>query len=427
MSVQVEKLEGSMAKLTIEVPAEDFEAAIERTYQKEKGKISVPGFRKGKVPRKMIEQMYGKEVFYEGAINDVIPDAYDKAYEECEEDIVSSPSIEVAQAEAGKPMIFTATVALKPPVELGEYKGLEVPAQDITVSDEDVDKEIKRQQELQARTISVTDRAVQNGDQVVLDFEGFVDGVAFQGGKGEDYDLTIGSGQFIPGFEDALVGAEIGKEVDVNVTFPEDYQASDLAGKPAVFKCTVKEIKAKELPEVDEEFAQDAGFDTVKDYRESVKSDIETKKLSDAKSAKQDAVVEKIVENAKMEIPDAMLETEQRTMIRDFAQQLSMQGLRMQQYMSMTGMTEEKLMEQVKPQALQRIQSRLVLEAIADAENIQVSDEDLTKEMETMAEAYQIDKDKVKDMLGESGVKQVSSDLRIRKALEFAADQAKEV
>ena len=427
MSVSVEKLEGSMAKLTIEVPAEDFEKAIEKAYNKERGRINLPGFRKGKAPRQAIEHAYGKEVFYEGAVNELVPDAYDKAYDECGEKIVSQPKIEVIQAESGKPFIFTAIVALNPPVELGKYKGVEVSAPDLKVSDEDIDAELERVRERQARTVEVTDRAVKDKDQTVIDFEGFVDGVAFAGGKGTDYPLTIGSGQFIPGFEEALIGAKIGEEVDVNVSFPEDYHEESLKGKPALFKCTVKSIKEKVLPELDDEFASEVSeFENMKDYRESIRAEIETKKISDAKSDKQDEAMDKIIEDSKMEIPDAMLETEQQSMIRDFAQQIRMQGMDIDQYMKFTGMTNEKFMEQVKPQALKRIQSRLVLEAIAEKEGLTVTDEDFEKELETMSETYQIEKDKAREMLGESGRKQVEADLLIRKALDFVTDNAKE-
>ncbi|MBQ8139026.1 MAG: trigger factor [Lachnospiraceae bacterium] len=427
MSVQVEKLDGNMAKLTITVDADVFEKAIESAYQKNRGKINVQGFRKGKAPRKMIEKMYGPEVFYEDAANICIPDAYEKAFDECEEEIVSQPAIEVVSMGSGDPFVFTATVALRPEVTLGEYKGVKIDAIDVTVTDADVDAALKSEQEKQARKVEVTDRAVKAGDDTIIDFEGFVDGVAFQGGKGEDYPLTIGSGAFIPGFEDALIGAEIGKETDVNVTFPEDYQAEELAGKAAVFKCTVKSISVKELPELNDEFASEVSeFDNLKDYKESIKADLEAKKLSDAKAAKQDAVVDKIVENAKMDIPDAMLETEQKNMINDFAQRIQSQGLTFQQYMQFSGLTMDKFMEQVKPQALSRIQSRLVLEEVAKAENLTVTDEDYEAELKTMAEAYALELDKVKGMVGEDGEKQIRKDILVKKALEFVADNAKE-
>ncbi len=417
-----------MAKLTITVEADVFEKAMNGAYQKNKGRINVQGFRKGKAPRAIIEKMYGPEIFYDDAANICIPEAYEKAYDECEEEIVSQPDIEVVSMGKGEPLVFTATVALRPPVTLGKYKGVEVEAADVTVSDEEVDAAIVREQEKNARTIEVTDRPVKSGDQTVIDFEGFVDGVAFEGGKGTDYPLTIGSGAFIPGFEDALIGAEIGKETNVNVTFPEEYQEKSLAGKPAVFKCTVKSIKEKELPELNDEFASEVSeFDTLAEYKESVKADLEVRKLSDAKAAKQDAVIDKIIEDSKMDIPDAMLQTEQKNMINEFAQKMQAQGLTLQQYMQFSGMDNEKFMEQVKPQALSRIQSRLVLEEIAKAENITVTEEDYEAELKTMAEAYALELDKVKDMVGDEGRKQIEKDILVKKALEFAADNAKEI
>lgn len=427
MSLQVEKLEKNMAKLTIEVDAAELDKAIESAYQKNKGKISIPGFRKGKAPRKMIEQMYGKEVFYEDAANEIIPNAYDKALQECTEEIVSSPKIEVVQLEAGKPFIFTAEVALKPSVTLGKYKGVKVDKIDVEVTDAEIEAEINTERENSARTIPVTDRAVKDGDMTVIDFEGFVDGVAFAGGKGEDYPLTIGSGAFIPGFEEALIGAEIGVETDVNVTFPEDYQAEELAGKAAVFKCTVKEIKEKELPELDDEFASEVSeYDTFEEYKASIVKRIADKKEADAKNAKEDAVIEAIISDATMEIPDAMLETQQRQMVEDFAQRIQSQGLSMEQYMQFTGVTPQILVEQVKPQAMKRIQSRLVLEAVVAAESIVASEEDFEAEVTKMAEAYKMENDKVKELLGENGKKQVMEDICISKAVEFVVANAKE-
>ncbi len=427
MSLQVEKLEKNMAKLTIEVEAGELDKAIESAYQKNKNKISIPGFRKGKAPRKMIEQMYGKEVFYEDAANELIPDAYEKALDECTEDIVSAPKIEVVQLEAGKPFIFTAEVALKPEVTLGKYKGVKVDKIDVDVTDAEIDAEIATERENSARTIPVTDRAVKDGDMTVIDFEGFVDGVAFAGGKGEDYPLTIGSGAFIPGFEEALIGAEIGVETDVNVTFPEDYQADELAGKAAVFKCTVKEIKEKELPELDDEFASEVSeYDTFEEYKESIKKRIADKKEADAKNAKEEAVIDAIIADATMEIPDAMVETQQRQMIEDFAQRIQSQGLSMEQYMQFTGLTPQALLEQVKPQAMKRIQSRLVLEAVVAAEKMEASEEDFEAEVTKMAEAYKMEADKVKELLGEGGKKQVMEDICISKAVDFVVENAKE-
>lgn len=427
MSVQVEKLEKNMAKLTIEVSADELEKAIEKVYQKQKKNISVPGFRKGKVPRMMVEKMYGKEVFYEDAANEIIPAAYEKAYDECGENIVSTPKIEVTQIEAGKPFIFTAEVALKPEVTLGAYKGIEVDKVEVTVSDEEVDAEIERERERNARSVSVSDRAVQDKDQTVIDFEGFVDGVAFEGGKGENYPLTIGSGAFIPGFEEQLIGKNIGEECDVNVTFPEEYHAENLAGKPAVFKVTVKEIKEKQLPELDDEFAAEVSeFDTLAEYKEDVKKNLTEKREKDVKNAKEDAVVDAIIENATMDIPEAMIETQQRQMIQEFAQNIQMQGLSIDQYFQFTGLTAEKMMEQVRPQAEKRIKSRLVLEAVAKAESITVSEEDFDKEVAKMAEMYQMEADKVKESIGEEGKKQMMDDLAVQKAAEFVVNEAKE-
>lgn len=427
MSLQVEKLEKNMAKLTIEVSAEELEKALESAYQKNKNKMSIPGFRKGKVPRKMIEQMYGPAVFYEDAANELIPDAYEKALEECEEEIVSSPTIDVVQIEKGKPFIFTAEVALKPEVTLGKYKGVKVEKAEVEVTEEEIDAQIEKERENSARTITVTDRPVKDGDITTLDFEGFVDGVPFEGGKGGDYPLTIGSGSFIPGFEEQLIGVEIGKETEVNVTFPEDYHSADLAGKAAVFKCTVKEIKEKELPDLDDEFASEVStFDTLAEYREDVKKTLTQQKADAAKSAKEEAVIEAVVEDAKMEIPDAMLETEQRQMVDEFAQRMQMQGLTMEQYMQFTGTNPQMLLEQAKPQALKRIQSRLVLEAVAKEENLAADDAEFEAEIKDMAEKYQMETDKIKDMLGERGRKQVLEDLAIRKAVEFLVENAKE-
>ena len=427
MSLQVEKLEKNMAKLTIEASAEDLEKAIEKAYQKQKKQISIPGFRKGKVPRQMVEKMYGKAVFYEDAANELIPDAYEKALEECEEDIVSSPKIEVTQIEAGKPFVFTATVALKPEVKLGKYKGVKVDKIDVEVTDADVDAEIDKEREKNARNITVEDRAVKDGDITTLDFEGFVDGVAFDGGKGENYELTIGSGAFIPGFEEQLVGAEIGKEVEVNVTFPEDYQAENLKGKDAVFKCTVKEIKEKQLPDLDDEFAGEVSeFDTLAEYKEDVKKTLTEKKQKDAKNAKENAAVDAAVAVCEMEIPEAMLETQQKQMLDEFAQRISMQGLTMEQYFQFTGSSYQQMFEQVKPQAEERIKARLVLEAIAKAENLEATEEEYEKELQNMADIYQMELDKVKELLGDREKKNIMQDLAVRKAAEFVADNAKE-
>jgi len=428
MSVTVEKLEKSMAKLKIEVSAEQLEKAIQKAYDKNKNKIQIPGFRKGKAPRKMIEQMYGKGVFYEDAANELIEEEYPKAVEECGEEVVSSPKIDVEQLEAGKDFIFTAEVALKPPVKLGKYKGVEAEKMDLEVSDSDVDAEIDKQRNTNARTIEVTDRAVKDGDIVTLDFEGFVDGVAFEGGKGTDYPLTIGSGAFIPGFEEQLVGFEIGKEGDVNVTFPEDYQADNLAGKAATFKCTVKAIKAKELPELNDEFASDVSdFDTLAEYKEDVKKKLVERKTNEEKAKREDAVVKAVIEDSEMELPEAMVETQARQIVNDFAQRLQMQGMSMDQYLQYTGNTVDKMIEQVKPQAIERIQARLVLEEVAKAENITVSDEDFEEELKKMAEQYKMELDKLKELMSESEQKTMRSDLAVQKAADFLVENVKEV
>ena len=427
MSLQVEKLEGNMAKLTIEVSAEDFEAAVEKAYQKNRNKLNIPGFRKGQAPRKMIEQMYGKEIFFEDAANYAIPSAYAKAVDECTEEIVSQPKIDIEQAEAGKPFVFTAEVALKPEVTLGFFYGVDVEKTDASVTDEEVDAAIERERESSARTVSVEDRAVQDGDMTTLDFEGFVDGVAFEGGKGENYPLTIGSNTFIPGFEEQLIGAELDKEVEVNVTFPEDYQAQELAGKPAVFKCTIKEIKEKQLPDLDDEFASEVSeFETLAEYKESVKKDLEEKKAEEAKLEKEDKVVDAIIAAAKMDIPAAMLETQQRQMAEDFAQRIQMQGISIDQYFQITGLTRAAFLEQIKPQAQKRIQSRLVLEAVAKAENIGASDEEYNEEIKKMADAYQMDIEEINDMIGEFEKKSIREDICIRKAADFVVENAVE-
>lgn len=427
MSVQVEKLENSMAKLTIETSAEELEKALQNAFLKNKNKISIPGFRKGKVPRQIIEKMYGPAIFYEDAANELIPEAYEKAMDECGEDIVSSPEIDVTQIEKGKPFIFTALVALKPEVKLGKYKGVKVDKADTAVTDEEVDAEINKERENNARNIEVTDRAVKDGDMTVIDFEGFVDGTAFDGGKGENYPLTIGSGAFIPGFEEQLVGAKIGEEVEVNVTFPEDYQAEELKGKAALFKCTVREIKEKELPELDDEFASEVSeFETLAEYKEDVRATLTSKKEKEAKDAKEAAVIEAIVNDSEMEIPEAMLLTQQKQMVDEFAQRMQMQGISMDQYLQFTGATYDKMMEQVRPQAERRIKSRLVLEAVVKAENIEASDADYEEELKSMAEAYQMEVDKVKEMLPEKSAVQIKQDIAVRKAAEFVVEKAKE-
>ncbi len=425
MSLQVEKMEKNMAKLTIEVSAEEFDKAVQAAYLKQRGSIAVPGFRKGKVPRQMIEQMYGVEIFFEEATNSLIPEAYGKAYDESGLDIVSQPTIDVVQIGKGQAFIFTAEVALKPVVTLGEYKGLEVDKVSTRVTAKEIEEELVKEQEKNARTITVEDRAVADKDEVVLDFEGFVDGVAFAGGKGENYPLVIGSGSFIPGFEEQLIGVELEKEVEVNVTFPEEYQAEDLKGKEAVFKCTVHEIKAKELPELDDEFAAEVSeFDTLEEYKADIKAKIKEKKATEGESAQEDSLVETAVANATMEVPDAMIDTQTKQMMNDFASRMQQQGLTMEQYMQYTGMTAEKMMEEMKPQAVKRIETRLVLEAIAKAEAIEISDEKLEAELVKMAETYSMELDQIKEYMGEEQKEQMKEDMAVQEAVTFLKDAA---
>lgn len=427
MSLQVEKLEHNMAKLTIEVAAEEVEKALQAAYLKQRGKINIPGFRKGKVPRQMIEKMYGAEIFYDEAANKMISEAYGKAYDECELDIVSQPSIDIVQLEKGKDFIFTAEVATKPEVKLGEYKGLKVDKYSTRVTQKEVDEEIEKERERNARTVEVTDRAVEDKDIVTLDFEGFVDGVAFEGGKGTDFPLTIGSGSFIPGFEEQLIGAEIDKEVEVKVTFPEEYQAAELAGKDAVFKCTVHAIKAKELPEADDEFASEVSeCETMEAYRAEVKQKIKDRKESEGKAKKEDQAVEQAIENAEMDIPQPMIDLQVRQMADDFARRIQQQGLTVEQYFQFTGLTQEKMMEEFEPQAVKRIKTRLVLEAIVKAENIEVSDERLDEEIQKMADAYQMEFDKLKEYMGEAEAAQMKEDIAVQEAVTLITDASVE-
>ncbi|MBE5879284.1 MAG: trigger factor [Lachnospiraceae bacterium] len=427
MSFTIEKLEKNMAKITIEVAVEEFEKAVEKAYQKNKSSIQIQGFRKGKAPRKMIEQMYGKEVFFEDAANIIIPEVYANVYDECEEEIVSSPMIDVVQIEAGKPFIFTAEVALKPEVKLGKYKGVTVPKAEIEVTEEEINEAIERERKNSARTVTVEDRPVQDGDTAVIDFEGFVDGVAFEGGKGDNYPLTIGSHSFIEGFEEQLIGKALNEEVEVNVTFPEDYHAEELKGKPAVFKVKINEIKENQLPELDDEFASEvSAYDTLEEYKESVKKNLTEKKEADAKMAKEEAVVDAIIEAAEMEVPDAMVLTSQRQMMEEFSQRIQMQGLSMEQYLQFTGQTANSMMEQVKPQAEKRIKSRLVLEAVVAAEKIEVSDAEYEEELGKMASAYQMEVEQIKDLMDAEREAEMKKDIAIQKAVDFVVSKAKE-
>ena len=427
MSVQVEKLEKNTVKLTIEVPAEELEKALQEAYNRQKKNISMPGFRKGKVPRAMVEKMYGAGVFYEDAANALIPQAYADAAKECGEDIVSRPVVDITQIEKGKPFIFTAEVATKPEVTLGKYIGVTVTKVDGTVTDEDVTAAIDKEREKNARTINVEDRAIENGDTAVIDFEGFVDGVAFDGGKGENHSLEIGSGSFIPGFEDQLIGKNAGDDVDVNVTFPEEYHAEDLAGKEATFKVKIHEIKAKEIPELDDEFVQDVSeFDTVAEYKDSVKAKLEEQKQNEIKRAYQDEAIDKIVDKSTMELPDAMIDTQVESMIEEFAQRIAQQGLSFEQYMQFSGMTMDKMKDQVRPEAVSRIESSLVLEQIAKDENIEVSDADVDAEIDKMASMYGMEADKIKEYMGDAEKESMKKDLAIQKAVDLIMDNIKE-
>ena len=419
MSLAVEKLDGSMAKLTITVPAEEFTKAITSAYNKQKSKFSVPGFRKGKVPQAFIEKMYGAAIFYEDAANQLINEYYPKELENCEEEITSNPEIDVTQIEKGKDFIFTATVAVKPEIKIGDYKGVEIEKIDTTVTDEDVMAEILKDQKENGRKIDVTDRAAQMDDEVTINFEGFVDDVAFEGGKGENYKLTLGSHSFIDTFEDQIVGKNIGDKFDVNVTFPEEYHVDDLKGKPAMFKVSVKEIKEKQLPELNDEFAQDVSdFDTIAEYKDDLKKKIADRKSREAKAKQEDEAIAKIIEDSKMDIPDAMVDTQVNRMVEDFAQRLQQQGLSVEQYFQYTGMTADKIMEEMKPEAVKRIQSRLVLEAVVKAENIETSDEDFEAELKKMAEAYKMELDQIKEFMGDYEKKQIKEDLAIQKAVD---------
>lgn len=426
MSVQVEKLEKSMAKLTIEVDSTEFDSAVDKAYQKSRSKISLPGFRKGKAPRAMIEKMYGSGIFYEDAANMIIPDAYESAAKESGLVIVAQPEISVEQVEKGKPFIFTAVVAVKPEVTLGEYKGIEVEKQSVEVTQEDIDEAIDRVRESNSRMITVDDRETQDGDTVIIDFDGYCDGEPFEGGKAEDYTLVLGSHSFIDTFEEQLIGKKIGDEVEVNVTFPDQYQAEELQGKPAMFKVKIHEIKVKELPELDDDFAQDVSdCDTLEEYKEDMKKKLQESKEQAAKRAIEEDVVNKIIENAQMEIPDPMVDAQTRQMIQEFAQNLQAQGLSVEQYMQFTGMTQQAMLDEIQPQALKRIQSRLVLEAVVEAEGIETSEEDVDKEIETMAGCTR-QPDKLREMMGENEMKQVRMDIAVQKAVNFVVEAAVE-
>lgn len=416
-----------MAKLTITVEAAKFDAAVDSAYQKNKGKIALPGFRKGKAPRAMIEKMYGTGVFFEDAANELIPEAYETAAKESELEIVAQPEIEVTQMDKGTDFIFTATVAIKPEVTLGDYKGIEVEKKEAEVSEEEITAEIDKAREANSRLITIEDRATEDGDTVIIDFDGYVDGKQFEGGYAEDYTLVLGSHSFIDNFEDQLVGKNLGEDVEVNVTFPEEYHVDELKGKPALFKVKIKEIQKKELPELDDDFAQDVSdFDTLDEYKADVEKKILENKENQIKREQEDQIIEKIIENAQMEIPQQMIAAQTRQMTQEFAQRLQSQGLSLEQYMQFTGLTPQKMMEDLEPQALKRIQSRLVLEAVVAAENIEASDEEIDKELENMASMYQMEIDKLKELIGDDEKKQIGMDLAVQKAVEFVVKEAVE-
>lgn len=427
MSVQVEKLEKSMAKLTIEVPAKELDLALDKAYKKNRNKIAMPGFRKGKASRAMIEKMYGAEIFFEDAANILVPDAYEDAAKESGLEIVSQPEIAVEQIEKGQPFIFTATVAVKPEVTLGEYKGIEVESKEAGVTDEEIEEEINKVRENNSRMITIEDRAVEDGDTVTIDFDGYVDGEQFEGGMAEDYSLVIGSHTFIDNFEEQLIGKNIGDDVEVNVTFPDQYQAEELRNKEALFKVKINAIKMKELPDADDEFAQEVSdFDTLDEYKEDLRKKLLENKEAALKREKEEEVVGAIIENAQMDIPDPMVNAQTQQMTQEFAQRLQSQGLSLEQYMQLTGMTPQKMLEELKPQALKRIQSRLVLEAVVAAENIEASEEDFDKEIENMAEMYNMEADKLRDLVGEDEKEQIRMDIAVQKAVDFVVEASVE-
>ena len=426
MSLQVEKLEKNMAKLTIEVPAEEFDAAIKNAYNKNKNKFSIPGFRKGKAPLAMLEKMYGAGIFYEDAANEVIDASYPKAAEESKEEIVSTPEIKVTQIEKGKAFIYEATVALKPEVTLGEYKGVEVKKAEAVVTDEDVENELTAARKKNGRLIDVEDGTIEDGDNTIIDFTGYIDDKTFDGGAGTDYPLVIGSHSFIEGFEDQLIGKKKGETCDVNVTFPAEYHADELAGKPAKFVVTIKEVKRNELPELNDEFASEVSdFDTLDEYKADIRKKLQEKKEQDAKVENENNVIEKVVENAQMELPQPMVDTQAREMVENYARRLQSQGLNINDYMKYTGMTPEKLMEQMRPEAEKRIKTRLVLEKVVEVENVEVSDEKLDEQINEIAASYKLEGAKLKEMMGEREKEQIREDQKVQAAIDLLVEQAK--
>lgn len=427
MSYTVENLEKSMAKLTITVSAEDFEKAMVHSYNKNKSRINVQGFRRGKAPRKMIEKLYGPEIFYEDAANFAIPDAYEEAAKDSGLEIVSRPEIDVVDIGKDKEFVFTATVAVKPEVTLGDYKGIEVEAKEVKVVAADVNAEIEKVREQNSRMITIEDRGIKDKDTAVIDFEGFVDGEPFEGGKAENYSLVIGSHSFIDNFEEQLIGKKIGEEAEINVTFPEEYHEPSLKGKPAMFKVAIKEIKEKELPKLDDEFASEVSeFETLKEYKASVKKSLLEKKKTDAKLEKEDAVVAKAVENATIDIPEPMVEEQAGQMVQEFAARISQQGLSFEQYMQMTGMTPPALRSQMIPEAEKRIRTRLTLEAIAAKENLKATEKDIEEEVNNMAEMYHMEADKMKEMMGDAEKEQIGMDIAVKKAVDWIVKEAVE-
>lgn len=425
MSLQVEKLEKNMAKLTVEVPAEQFDEALKTSYKKNRNRFNIPGFRKGKAPQTVVEKMYGPGVLYEDAVDEVINNTYRDAMKESGLDIVSRPEISVEKIEKGQTFIYTALVAVKPPVTLGEYKGIEVERARPEVTDADIEAELKKVQEQNSRLVSVEDRPVADGDQVVIDFDGYIDGIPFEGGKAESYDLTIGSHAFIDTFEEQLIGKNIDEEVEVNVSFPENYHASELAGKPAMFKVVVHEIKAKELPELDDEFAGEVSeFETMDEYKADLRAKLSETKQQQATTENENNVVEKVVSNASMEIPEAMIEEQVNNTLEDYARRMRSQGLTMEQYMQFTGMTMDRLKEEIRPQAEKRIRTRLVLEAVVEAEKLEASEDVVEAEIRKMADNYKMEPDRAKELLGEEGIRRMKEDLAVQEAIDFLVAEA---
>ena len=428
MKAELLKREGNQVTFKITVDNDKFESAITKAYNKNKGKFNIPGFRKGKAPKQIIESQYGKGVFYNDAIDMLFPEVYPTALDELNIDPINRPDLDIEEISKDNGLVMVINVEVKPEVKLGEYKGIEISKPAYTVNEEEAGLRLEEMRNRAARLVDVEDRAIEAGDTAIIDFEGFQDGVAFEGGKGENYSLVIGSNTFIPGFEDQLVGKNKGEEVEVNVEFPAEYHAENLAGKPAVFKCTVHEIKVKELPELDDDFAQDVSkFDTLEEYKEDVKAKLAANKADAAKRAKEDAVIEKIIENAQMDIPEAMIDTQARQLVDEFAQRIQSQGLSFEQYLQFTGMNLDTALEQMKPNAVKRIQSRLVLEAVVKAENLEVSDDDVKAEIAKMAETYKMDAEKLAEIMSEEEKKQIQMDMAIEKAVELVTEAAKEV